>query len=40
MRGTTRSGCLHRVPVALERSGVDIRSARVSSLGGSVMDAF
>src|SRR5262249_27766103 len=35
-----KSGLLHRVAVALERSGVDIRSARASALGGSVRDAF
>jgi [protein-PII] uridylyltransferase len=33
-------GLLHRVTAALERCGVDIRTARVSSLGGSVVDAF
>jgi [protein-PII] uridylyltransferase len=33
-------GLLHRVTTILERCGVDIRSARVSSLGGSVVDAF
>ena len=33
-------GLLYRVTAALERCGVDIRSARVSSLGGAVVDAF
>jgi [protein-PII] uridylyltransferase len=33
-------GLLHRVTAALERCGVDIHTARVSSLGGSVVDAF
>jgi [protein-PII] uridylyltransferase len=33
-------GLLCRVTAALERCGVDIRSARVSSLGGAVVDAF
>jgi [protein-PII] uridylyltransferase len=33
-------GLLYRVTAALEHCGVDIRSARVSSLGGSVVDAF
>ena len=33
-------GLLYRVTAVLERCGVDIRSARVSSLGGSVVDAF
>jgi [protein-PII] uridylyltransferase len=31
---------LYRVTAVLERCGVDIRSARVSSLGRSVVDAF
>jgi [protein-PII] uridylyltransferase len=33
-------GLLYRVICALERCGVQIRSALVSSLGGSVVDAF
>ncbi len=33
-------GLLYRVTAALERCGVDIRSARVESLGGAVVDAF
>lgn len=33
-------GLLHRVTTVLERSGVDIHSALVSTLGGSVVDAF
>jgi [protein-PII] uridylyltransferase len=33
-------GLLCRVTAALERCGVDVRSARVSSLGGAVVDAF
>jgi [protein-PII] uridylyltransferase len=33
-------GLLHRVTAALESSGVDIRSARISSLGAHVVDAF
>ena len=33
-------GLLHRVTAALERAGVDIRSARISSLGAHVVDAF
>jgi [protein-PII] uridylyltransferase len=33
-------GLLYRVTAVLERCGVDIRSARVSSLGRSVVDAF
>jgi [protein-PII] uridylyltransferase len=33
-------GLLYRITVALEQLEIDIRSARVSSLGGSVVDAF
>ncbi|MBV9823538.1 MAG: [protein-PII] uridylyltransferase [Actinobacteria bacterium] len=33
-------GLLHRLTAALERSAVDIRSARISSLGAHVVDAF
>jgi [protein-PII] uridylyltransferase len=33
-------GLLHRVTAALESAGVDIRSARISSLGAHVVDAF
>nr|MDQ2959038.1 HD domain-containing protein [Actinomycetota bacterium] len=33
-------GLLHWITVALERCGVDIRSARISSLGAHVVDAF
>ncbi len=40
LRADDTIGLLYRVTAALERSGVDIRGARVSSLGGSVVDAF
>jgi len=33
-------GLLHRLTSALESSGVDIRAARISSLGAHVVDAF
>ena len=33
-------GLLHRLTAALERAGVDIRAARISSLGEHVVDAF
>ena len=33
-------GLLHRLTSALESAGVDIRSARISSLGAHVVDAF
>jgi [protein-PII] uridylyltransferase len=39
-RGDDSIGLLCRVTAALERCGLDVRSARVSSLGGSVVDAF
>ena len=40
IRAEDSIGLLCRVTAALERSGLDVRSARVSSLGGSVVDAF
>jgi [protein-PII] uridylyltransferase len=40
LRADDAIGLLYRVTAALERCRVDIRSARVSSLGGSVVDAF
>jgi [protein-PII] uridylyltransferase len=40
LRGTDRIGLLHRVAAALEKSGADIRWARVSTLGSSVVDSF
>jgi [protein-PII] uridylyltransferase len=40
LRADDAIGLLYRVTSALERCRVDIRSARVSSLGGSVVDAF
>jgi [protein-PII] uridylyltransferase len=40
LRADDAIGLLHRVTSALERCHIDIRSARVSSLGGSVVDAF
>ncbi|HEY3087463.1 MAG TPA: [protein-PII] uridylyltransferase [Jatrophihabitantaceae bacterium] len=40
LRADDAIGLLYRVTAALERCHVDIRSARVSSLGGSVVDAF
>jgi len=40
LRGTDRIGLLHRVAAALEKSGVDLRWARVSTLGSSVVDSF
>jgi [protein-PII] uridylyltransferase len=39
-RGDDEIGLLFRIASALERAGLDVRSARVSSLAGSVVDAF
>src|SRR5215203_1675619 len=40
LRAADAAGLLHRVTGALERCGLDVRGARVSTLGGSVVDAF
>jgi [protein-PII] uridylyltransferase len=40
LRAADAIGLLHRVTTVLERSGLDIRSALVSTLGASVVDAF
>jgi [protein-PII] uridylyltransferase len=40
VRARDAIGLLHWVTAALERCGVDIRSARISSLGAHVVDAF
>ncbi|MBV9592353.1 MAG: [protein-PII] uridylyltransferase [Actinobacteria bacterium] len=40
LRADDAIGLLFRVTAALERLGVNIRAARVSSLGGAVVDAF
>jgi [protein-PII] uridylyltransferase len=40
LRADDAIGLLYRVTAALERLGLDVGSARVSSLGGSVVDAF
>jgi [protein-PII] uridylyltransferase len=40
IRAEDSIGLLCRLTAAFERSGADVRSARVSSLGGSVVDAF
>ena len=39
-RGEDEIGLLCRITAALERAGLDIRSARVSSVAGMVVDAF
>ncbi|HYH28961.1 MAG TPA: [protein-PII] uridylyltransferase [Pseudonocardia sp.] len=40
LRGVDRIGLLHRVAAALEGCGADVRWARASTLGASVVDAF
>jgi [protein-PII] uridylyltransferase len=39
-RGEDEIGLLCRITAALEQAGLDVRSARVSSLAGAVVDAF
>jgi len=39
-RGEDEIGLLYRITRALERAGLDVRSARVSSVAGAVVDAF
>jgi [protein-PII] uridylyltransferase len=39
-RGDDEIGLLFRITSALERAGLDVRSARVSSVAGVVVDAF
>jgi [protein-PII] uridylyltransferase len=40
LRGTDRIGLLHHVAAALEGCDVDLRWARVATLGASVVDSF
>jgi [protein-PII] uridylyltransferase len=40
LRTADRIGLLHHVAAALEAQGIDVRWARVSTLGSSVVDAF
>ena len=40
LRGTDRIGLLHQVAAALEECRVDLRWARVATLGASVVDSF
>ena len=40
LRAADAAGLLHRVTTALERCRLDVRGARVSTLGGAVVDAF
>jgi [protein-PII] uridylyltransferase len=40
LRAADAAGLLHRVTAALEQAGLDVRGARVSTLGGAAVDAF
>jgi [protein-PII] uridylyltransferase len=40
LRGTDRIGLLHRIAAALSECAVNVRWARVSTLGSSVVDSF
>jgi len=40
LRAADSLGLLHRVTAALEHCGADVRSARVATLGGDVVDTF
>jgi [protein-PII] uridylyltransferase len=40
LRAADAPGLLYRVARALERAGADVRAARISTLGGDVVDAF
>jgi [protein-PII] uridylyltransferase len=40
LRATDRIGLLHRVAAALESCGVNVRWAKVATLGGTVVDSF
>jgi [protein-PII] uridylyltransferase len=40
LRAADAPGLLYRVARALEQNGADVRAARISTLGGDVVDAF
>ncbi|HEY3009844.1 MAG TPA: [protein-PII] uridylyltransferase [Micromonosporaceae bacterium] len=40
LRATDAPGLLYRVAAALDRAGANVRAARISTLGGDVVDAF
>lgn len=40
LRAANAIGLLYRVAAGLERTGVDVRAARISTLGSAVVDAF
>jgi [protein-PII] uridylyltransferase len=40
LRAADSPGLLYRVTTALDEAGAEIRAARISTLGGDVVDAF
>ncbi|GAA0801117.1 [protein-PII] uridylyltransferase [Spirilliplanes yamanashiensis] len=40
LRAADSAGLLHRVATALDEAGAEVRAARISTLGGDVVDAF
>jgi [protein-PII] uridylyltransferase len=40
LRAADSAGLLYRVATALDEAGADVRAARISTLGGDVVDAF
>jgi [protein-PII] uridylyltransferase len=40
LRAADSPGLLYRVATALDEAGADVRAARISTLGGDVVDAF
>jgi [protein-PII] uridylyltransferase len=40
LRAADSPGLLYRVATALDEAGAEVRAARISTLGGDVVDAF
>ena len=40
LRAADSAGLLYRVTTALDEAGAEVRAARISTLGGDVVDAF
>ena len=40
LRAADSAGLLYRVATALDEAGAEVRAARISTLGGDVVDAF
>ena len=40
LRAADSAGLLYRVATALDETGAEVRAARISTLGGDVVDAF